>query len=188
MLYKLFFNCFLDYRDYSFEISDYRYNDTTKYSEIEEDKNTAKQKYKYKLQENVFKVTTPNEKYISLINQLHSINNNKQLDVIAKSNNYVKIYQEFINREFEEFDKDEKRQKNLKEIKLKLEQVFDKVKLRNKSNLSSKYVLNLFAEASMQLALPDNLIGLNQFNIAQIIHPNWGYLTKFYVRFKLHII
>lgn len=97
-----------------------------------------------------------------------------------KSFNIVQVFNEYINTKVKEVES--KNKNDLSEIKKRFTQVYDKIKLRNKEHIDSKLVLNLFAESSRMLRNSKYLSQVHHFNMAQMIHPHWGYLCGFKVR------
>lgn len=109
--------------------------------------------------------------YLDLLNDLEESTDSKE---------YLKAYTTFLQKEYNELDKESL--ENLEKVKISLNNVFNKVKLRNEIKLNSEFVLNLFYEANKFYSLNDHL-NINALNMALMIHPNWGYLVGFKVYF-----
>lgn len=116
-------------------------------------------------------------KFVSDINEIENSNDNLQ----QKSNKHVNLYKQLVDNDAEVIFSDENKLKRLEQIQICLNSVFFHVKKRDSLKVSSEFMLNLFYEATAKKNLSKSCQDIHEHNMAQMIHPNWGYLTKFKV-------
>lgn len=120
-----------------------------------------------------------NEKYSNLLKELKNIDTTysetKNLDqrvILAK--NSITLWNDFITSEYDNLPKDE--YKISESTRIKLKEIFDRYKNRNKSTLPAEELVGFHYEYAKTNEFH---IPIHTKNIATMLHPHWGYLCKF---------